>query len=47
MTINEDKSIFTCECGLFEHTGMLYSHVLRVMEILHLEEIPKHHIVKR
>ncbi|XP_044351773.1 protein FAR-RED ELONGATED HYPOCOTYL 3 [Triticum aestivum] len=46
VTINEDKSIFTCECGQFEHTGMLCCHALRVMEILHLEEIPQHHIVK-
>ncbi|XBJ03938.1 protein FAR1-RELATED SEQUENCE 5-like isoform X2 [Triticum dicoccoides] len=47
VTINEEKSIFTCECGQFEHTGMLCCHTLRVMEILHLDEIPKHHIVKR
>lgn len=31
VTINEDKSIFSCECGQFEYTGMLCSHVLRVM----------------
>ena len=47
VTINEDMSIFSCECGKFEHTGMLCSHSLRVMEILHMEEIPKHHIMKR
>ncbi|KAM3391182.1 hypothetical protein ACQJBY_012697 [Aegilops geniculata] len=47
VTINEDESIFTCECGQFEHTGMLCSHALRVMEILHLEEIPKYHVIKR
>ncbi|XBH55291.1 hypothetical protein VPH35_077404 [Triticum aestivum] len=47
VTINDDKSIFTCECGQFEHTRMLCCHALRVMEILHLDEIPKHHILKR
>ena len=30
VTVNEDKSIFTCECGQFEHTGMLCCHALRV-----------------
>ena len=30
VTINEDMSIFSCECGKFEHTGMLCSHSLRV-----------------
>ncbi|XBI88694.1 hypothetical protein VPH35_026624 [Triticum aestivum] len=47
VTINDDQSIFTCECGQFEHMGMICSHTLRVMEILHLEEIPKYHILKR
>ena len=31
VTINDDKSIFTCECGQFEHTGMLCSHALWVI----------------
>ena len=30
VTINKDRSIFNCECGQFDHTGMLCSHVLRV-----------------
>lgn len=30
VNINDDQSEFTCECGQFEHTGMLCSHVLRV-----------------
>ncbi|XP_040259830.1 protein FAR1-RELATED SEQUENCE 5-like [Aegilops tauschii subsp. strangulata] len=47
VNINDDQSEFTCECGQFEHTGMLCSHVRRVKEILHLEEIPAKHIVKR
>ncbi|XP_044418290.1 protein FAR1-RELATED SEQUENCE 5 isoform X1 [Triticum aestivum] len=47
VVINEDGSEFTCECGQFEHTGMLCCHVLRVMDVLHLEEIPQKHILKR
>ena len=31
VTINKDKTIFTYECGRFEHTGMLCSHALRVI----------------
>lgn len=31
VVINEDGSEFTCECGQFEHTGMLCCHVLRVI----------------
>lgn len=47
VNISEDKEEFTCECGQFKHTGMLCCHVLRVMEILHAEEIPANHILKR
>lgn len=47
VTVNEDRTLFVCECGQFEHTGMLCSHVLRVMEILHVEQIPTRHIMKR
>ncbi|XP_044346084.1 protein FAR1-RELATED SEQUENCE 12-like [Triticum aestivum] len=46
VTISEDQSEFTCESGQFEHTGMLCNHVLRVMDILHLEKIPAMHILK-
>lgn len=38
---------FDCECGLFEHMGMLCAHVLKVMDFLGMTEIPKKHIVKR
>ena len=47
VNINEDQTEYTCECGQFKHTGMLCSHVLRVMEILHMEEKPAKHILKR
>ncbi|XP_037413928.1 protein FAR1-RELATED SEQUENCE 1-like [Triticum dicoccoides] len=38
---------FECECGLFEHMGMLCCHVLKVMDYLGMTTIPKKHIVKR
>lgn len=38
---------FDCECGQFEHMGLLCCHVLRVMDYLDILEIPKKHIVKR
>ncbi|KAM3213448.1 hypothetical protein ACQJBY_066058 [Aegilops geniculata] len=47
VNINEDQPEFTCECGQFEHTGMSCNHILRVMEILPVEEIPAKHILKR
>lgn len=47
VTVADDQKEFTCECGQFEHTGLLCNHILRVMEILHLEQIPAKHIVKR
>ncbi|KAM3193411.1 hypothetical protein ACQJBY_070177 [Aegilops geniculata] len=40
LNINDDRSEFTCECGQFEHTAMLCSHVFRVMEMLHVEAVP-------
>lgn len=39
-----DRNLYVS--GQFEHTGMLCYHVLRVMDVLHLEEIAAHHIVK-
>lgn len=47
VTMKGDCSEFECECGQFEHMGMLCPHVLRVMDMLHLEEIPAKPIVKR
>lgn len=38
---------FVCECGNFEHTGLLCCHALKVMEYLKVKEIPPDHIVKR
>lgn len=41
----DNGSEFDCECGLFEHMGMLCCHILKVMDYLGMTEIP--HIVKR
>ncbi|KAE8821136.1 Protein FAR1-RELATED SEQUENCE 3 [Hordeum vulgare] len=38
--VNDDKSFFICECGSFEHSGM-------VMIELRLSRIPTKHILKR
>lgn len=57
VTISENQIELMPECGQFEHRscwmspirahGMLCCHVLWVMDVLHLEEIPAKHIVKR
>lgn len=35
------------ECGQFSHMGLLCSHVLKVLDFIHITEIPKKHILKR
>uniref|UniRef100_A0ACD5ZBL6 Uncharacterized protein n=1 Tax=Avena sativa TaxID=4498 RepID=A0ACD5ZBL6_AVESA len=44
--VNEGE-YFECECGLFEHMGVLCCHALKVMDHLGVEEIPAKHILKR
>lgn len=43
----DDGQLFECECGLFEHMGVLYCHALKVMDYLGIEELPSRHILKR
>ncbi|XBI99945.1 hypothetical protein VPH35_019938 [Triticum aestivum] len=45
--VNEDADEFKCECGMFEHFGMVCSHALKVMIQLGLQEVPAGHIMKR
>lgn len=45
--VNDDKSFFICECGSFEHSGMVCCHSLIVMIELRLSRIPTKHILKR
>lgn len=45
--VSEDLGYFSCECGLYEHMGMLCCHALKVMMLLKLDMIPSKHIMKR
>ncbi|KAM3209794.1 hypothetical protein ACQJBY_064074 [Aegilops geniculata] len=36
-----------CECGSFEHTGLLCCHSVKVLDFLGISKIPSKHIVKR
>lgn len=38
---------FSCECGMYEHMGMLCCHAIRVMAHLGVQKIPDSHIMKR
>uniref|UniRef100_A0ACD5Z7C3 Uncharacterized protein n=1 Tax=Avena sativa TaxID=4498 RepID=A0ACD5Z7C3_AVESA len=45
--LSPDGELYTYECGLFEHMGMVCCHIIKVMTELRLQEIPKRHIMKR
>ncbi|KAI5007000.1 hypothetical protein ZWY2020_046948 [Hordeum vulgare] len=45
--VNEAADEFKCECGMFEHFGMVCGHALKVMIQLGLEEVPAKHVLKR
>ncbi|XP_047093485.1 protein FAR1-RELATED SEQUENCE 5-like isoform X2 [Lolium rigidum] len=45
--LSPEGDFFSCECGLFEHMGMVCCHIIKVMSELRLSEIPKRHIMKR
>ncbi|XP_037462969.1 protein FAR-RED IMPAIRED RESPONSE 1-like [Triticum dicoccoides] len=47
VVVSEFRDFFSCECGLFEHMGMICCHALKVMIVLGLNEIPRKHILKR
>jgi len=47
VNVAEDLFLFECECGIFEHSGMVCCHVLKVMIHLKLRTVPEKHIVKR
>ncbi|KAE8779951.1 putative SWIM protein [Hordeum vulgare] len=38
---------FDCECGQFDHMGLLCCHILKVMDYVGIKEIPSEHTVKR
>ncbi|XP_044410201.1 protein FAR1-RELATED SEQUENCE 5 [Triticum aestivum] len=45
--VNKLADEFKCECGMFEHFGMVCSHALKVMIQLGLQEVPAGQILKR
>uniref|UniRef100_A0A453NFR4 SWIM-type domain-containing protein n=1 Tax=Aegilops tauschii subsp. strangulata TaxID=200361 RepID=A0A453NFR4_AEGTS len=45
--VNELADELKCECGMFEHFGMVCSHALKVMIQLGLQEVPAKHVLKR
>lgn len=45
--VSDDESFFSCECGTFEHSGLICCHALQVMVLFRLLKIPEKHIMKR
>ncbi|TVU34243.1 hypothetical protein EJB05_16074 [Eragrostis curvula] len=45
--LNSDRTIFTCECGMFEHFGLPCCHSLRVMISIGVKAIPEAMIMRR
>ncbi|XP_044442503.1 protein FAR1-RELATED SEQUENCE 4-like [Triticum aestivum] len=44
--VDQGKEL-TCECGNFEHTGLLCCHAVKVLDFLGIGHIPAKHILKR
>lgn len=42
----EQGKELACECGSFEHTGLLFCHAVMVLDFLGIDQIPAKHIVK-
>uniref|UniRef100_A0A0A9GC20 Protein FAR1-RELATED SEQUENCE n=1 Tax=Arundo donax TaxID=35708 RepID=A0A0A9GC20_ARUDO len=47
VTVDEETSRYSCECGLYNHFGILCCHALLVMVQKGVTEIPDVHIMKR
>lgn len=47
VTVAENRDEFDCECGQFQHMGLLCCHILKIMDHLDVKEIPEKHIKKR
>ncbi|XP_051224078.1 protein FAR1-RELATED SEQUENCE 5 [Lolium perenne] len=41
------KDFFRCDCGMYEHMGIICSHVIRVLSYLGRTEIPESHVMQR
>ncbi|XBI11238.1 hypothetical protein VPH35_138335 [Triticum aestivum] len=44
--VNEGEKII-CECGNFEHTGLLCCHAIKVLDFIGIDHIHANHILKR
>uniref|UniRef100_A0A0A9DU44 Protein FAR1-RELATED SEQUENCE n=1 Tax=Arundo donax TaxID=35708 RepID=A0A0A9DU44_ARUDO len=47
VSVDEQSSVYSCECGLYNHFGILCCHTLLVMVQTGVGEIPDAHIMKR
>ncbi|TVU38110.1 hypothetical protein EJB05_11464, partial [Eragrostis curvula] len=45
--VNEERTMFNCECGMFEHFGLPCCHSLRVMISVGVKSIPEAMIMRR
>ncbi|XBI07137.1 hypothetical protein VPH35_135078 [Triticum aestivum] len=43
----DDGPQVLCECGNFEHTGLLCCHAVKVLDFIGIDHIPEKHILKR
>jgi zinc finger SWIM domain-containing protein 3 len=41
------KKIATCSCRMFERTGILCGHGLRILDLMNIKLLPTHYILKR
>ncbi|KAM3371531.1 hypothetical protein ACQJBY_018766 [Aegilops geniculata] len=44
--VDDEASFFSCECGMFEHSGLVCCHALQVMILFRMSKIPEKHIMK-
>ncbi|CAM0954116.1 unnamed protein product [Alopecurus aequalis] len=42
-----DGGKYACECGLFEHMGMVCCHIIKIMIHRSVQKIPQYHVLKR
>ncbi|XBJ14123.1 hypothetical protein VPH35_006211 [Triticum aestivum] len=47
VSVHDGCARYTCECGLFEHMGMLCCHAIKVLIHLGVRKIPRFHVMKR
>lgn len=47
VNVDRESDMYTCECGMFEHSGLLCRHILKVMVHVGARQIPSRYIMKR